>query len=171
MLRPLERADADPMQILFPQWEIVRYMKSRVPWPYPADGANRFVELSLSAMERGEQWHWTLRPKTGPGLLIGVIGLRKNEGDNRGFWLALPWQGRNLMIEAADAVTDYWFYTLKFPLLRTSKATLNAASRRISEKQGMRLVETGEGNYVSGRLPRQVWEITDEEWNARRRAK
>ena len=36
------------------------------------------------------------------------------------------------MTEAADAVTDYWFNTLKFPVLRVPKAAANIASRRVS---------------------------------------
>jgi len=31
LLRPLEIADAEQVQILFPQWEIVRYLANRVP--------------------------------------------------------------------------------------------------------------------------------------------
>ena len=67
-----------------------------------------------------------------------------------------------------NAATDYWFETLGFPLLRVPKAAANTASRRISEKQGMRLVETKESEYVSGRLVTEVWEITAEEWRARK---
>jgi RimJ/RimL family protein N-acetyltransferase len=58
---------------------------------------------------------------------------------------------------------------VKFPVLRTSKAAENVASRRISEKQGMRLVATVETDYVAGRLPAEIWEIAAEEWDARRR--
>jgi ribosomal-protein-alanine N-acetyltransferase len=170
-LRPLERADAQQIQALFPHWEIVRYLRSVVPWPYPTDGAERFLDHALAANARGEEWHWTLRLKTDPGALIGAISLMTKKEDNRGFWMGLPWQGRGWMTEAADAVTDFWFYTLKFPVLRTSKAAENAASRRISEKQGMRLVATQEANYVAGRLPREIWEITAEQWKARRSAK
>jgi RimJ/RimL family protein N-acetyltransferase len=72
------------------------------------------------------------------------------------------------MSEACNAATDYWFETLGFPLLRVPKAAANTASRRISEKQGMRLVETKESEYVSGRLVTEVWEITAEEWRARK---
>jgi RimJ/RimL family protein N-acetyltransferase len=42
----------------------------------------------------------------------------------------------------------------------------NTTSRRISEKQGMRLVGFGEKDYVSGRLPSEIWEITADEWRA-----
>jgi ribosomal-protein-alanine N-acetyltransferase len=39
ILRPLELADAKQIQVLFPYWEIVRYLTNRVSWPYPPDGA------------------------------------------------------------------------------------------------------------------------------------
>jgi [ribosomal protein S5]-alanine N-acetyltransferase len=172
LLRPLELADAEQIQILFPHWEIVRYLANRVPWPYPADGALQYVrDMALPAMKRGEAWHWTLRLKTAPDQMIGFISLMKSEKENRGFWMGLPWQGRGLMSEACDAVTDYWFNVLKFPVLRAPKATQNAASRGISEKQGMRMIATEERDYVSGRLPGGIWEITAGEWHKRRRRK
>jgi ribosomal-protein-alanine N-acetyltransferase len=170
LLRPLELADAAQAQMLFPQWEIVRFLNERVPWPYPPDGALTFYrDVALPAVERGQAWHWTLRLKSNPGQLIGNISLMRGENDNRGFWLAPQWQGQGLMSEACETVTDFWFSTLRFPILRVAKAIANAASRRISEKQGMRVVATVERDHVSGRLPAEVWEITAEEWNAHRR--
>jgi len=170
LLRPLELADAEQTQVLFPHWEIVRYLAKTVPWPYPPDGAyTYYCDKALPAMDRGDEWHWTLRLKTEPERLIGSIGLIKNGPINRGFWLGLPWHGQGLMTEACEVVTDYWFNTLKFPLLRAPKAVANTPSRRISERSGMRLVATEEHEYVSGRLPTEIWEITAEEWNARRR--
>jgi len=61
-------------------------------------------------------------------------------------------------------VTDYWFQVLNFPVLRVPKAIANAASRRISEKQGMRIIDREDRDYVSGRLPSEIWETTAEEW-------
>jgi [ribosomal protein S5]-alanine N-acetyltransferase len=72
------------------------------------------------------------------------------------------------MTEACEAVTDYWFDVLRFPVLRAPKAIANEASRRISAKQGMRVISTEDRDYVSGRLPSEIWEITAEEWRARR---
>ena len=169
MLRPLELADADQAQILFPHWEIVKHLAAVVPWPYPPDGARQFYEqVALPAMARGEQWTWSIRLKTAPHQLIGSISLIKGEHENRGFWLGLPWHGQGLMTEASDAVTDFWFDVLKFPVLRVPKAIANTASRRISEKQGMRVVGIVERDYVCGRLPTEIWEITAAEWAARR---
>jgi RimJ/RimL family protein N-acetyltransferase len=169
VLRPLELADADQVQVLFPNWEIVQYLTRRVPWPYPENGAETFYrEVALPAVERGEEWHWTIRLKSAPDRIIGGISLMTTGKDNRGFWLALPWHARGLMTEACDVVTDFWFDTLRFPVLRVSKAVANTASRRISEKQGMRVVATEERDYMCGRLPAEIWEITAEEWGAQR---
>jgi RimJ/RimL family protein N-acetyltransferase len=167
ILRPLAMADAPQIQREFPQWEIVRYLLKRVPWPYPPDGAEHYCrDIALPQIERGEAWHWTLRLAAQPDRVIGIISLVKGEEDNRGFWLGLPWQGQGLMSEACAWANDYWFETLGFPVLRVAKAAANAASRRISERQGMRLVGVIEKDYVSGRLPSEVWEITAEEWRA-----
>jgi RimJ/RimL family protein N-acetyltransferase len=171
VLRPLELADANQTQVLFPQWEVVRYLRKIVPWPYPADGAYTYYrDVALPAVERGDEWTCTLCLGSAPDQLIGAISLFRSETDNRGFWLGLPWHRQGLMTEACDAVTDYWFEVLKFPVLRVPKAIANAGSRRISEKQGMRVIATEERDYVSGRLPSEIWEITAEEWRRRRSA-
>jgi RimJ/RimL family protein N-acetyltransferase len=92
--------------------------------------------------------------------------LVKSDEVNRGFWLGLPWHGQGLMSEACVWVNDYWFETLGFPVLRVAKAVENTTSRRISEKQGMRVVREVERDYVCGRVPSEIWEITAEEWRA-----
>ena len=169
LLRPLELADAEQVQVLFPHWEIVRHLHARIPWPYPPDGARQFYEhVELPAMARGEHWTWSIVLKARPDQLIGSISLMRGEHENRGFWLGLPWHGQGLMSEASDAVTDFWFDVLKFPVLRVPKAIANTASRRISQKQGMRVIATVERDYVCGRLPAEIWEISAAEWNRRR---
>ena len=172
LLRPLALADAEQVQRIFPQWEIVRYLNAVVPWPYPPDGALTYYrDRALPAMERGDEWHWTLRLKTNPDQIVGAIGLIRGDGDNRGFWLAPEWHRQGLMTEAVIAVNDYWFEVLGFPVLRAPKAIANAGSRRISEKTGMRIIQAEERNLVSGRLPSELWEVTAEEWRAFRKQK
>ena len=167
VLRPLELADAEQIQRVFPQWEIVRYLAAVVPWPYPPNGAFHYIHgIALPAIARGELWQWTIRLKAEPQKIIGSIDLRTKENENRGFWLDPRWHRQGLMTEACDTVTDFWFETLKYPMLRAPKAVLNSASRRISQKQGMRLVATEERDYVSGRYLSEIWEITAEEWRA-----
>ena len=166
-LRPLDLADAPEIQALFPQWEIVRYLNHRVPWPYPADGALTYIrDLALPAMKLGAEWHWSIRRMHASGL-IGVVSLIDKPGNNRGFWLDPACQGQGLMTEACNAITDYWFDVLDREVLQAPKATANIRSRRISERSGMRLIATEVHPYVAGRLPAEIWEITREEWRGR----
>jgi RimJ/RimL family protein N-acetyltransferase len=170
LLRPLEVGDALQAQVLFPFWEIVRYMDAVVPWPYPADGALAFFRtVAIPAMERGEAWHWSVRLKEDPEQLIGAINVKCGARENRGLWIGIPWQERGIATEACAAVNDFWFDVLAFPTLRVGKAAANEPSRRISIREGMRLVATEEREFVSGRLPAEVWEISAAEWRARRR--
>jgi ribosomal-protein-alanine N-acetyltransferase len=176
LLRPLELADATQVQPLFARWEIVEFLNDKVPWPFPEDGVlSYYREVALPTIERGEEWHWTLRLKERPEQIIGSIGLRRDmmrsaaedhAAHNRGFWLGTAWHGQGLMTEAVVVVNDFWFDVLGFGVLRVSKAVANGTSRRISEKTGMRVVGTGENGYVSGRWPSEMWEITAEEWRA-----
>jgi RimJ/RimL family protein N-acetyltransferase len=170
VLRPLTHDDAPALQRRFPRWDVVRYLNPRVPWPYPADGAARFIEICLGEMARGEKHHWSIRLKDGPDELIGSINLWPDDGksrDMRGFWLDPDFQGRGLMTEAADRVTDYAFRDLDWSYLWVSNAEPNRASARIKEKQGARLVDREPFRSVSGEGLRMVWLIEREPWLAR----
>lgn len=165
ILRPLELADAEAIQQHFPHWEVVRYLNALVPWPYPADGALTYLrDIALPAVARCEEWHWSIRLKSAPEQLIGNVSLMNETDNNRGFWLSPLWQGQGLMTEASAAVTQYWFEDLDRSLLRVPKAAPNLASRRLSERTGMRLIHSDEGDFVGGRFPKDLWEITREEW-------
>jgi [ribosomal protein S5]-alanine N-acetyltransferase len=167
LLQPLALEDAEQVQRIFPRWEIVQYLNAVVPWPYPSDGAlSYYRDHALPGIERGNEWHWSLRLKTKPAEILGSIGLFRNNKDNRGFWLAPEWHRQGLMTEAVVAANDYWFDVLGFPVLRAPKALANAGSRRISEKTGMRRIGTEERDLVSGRQICEIWEITAAEWRA-----
>ena len=172
VLRPLRVQDAVQTQPLFARWEIVQYLNGVIPWPFPPDGAERYYrDLAVPAMERGDEWHWTLRLREEPQRIVGAIGLMMREGENRGFWLGEPWQRCGLMTEAVIAANDFWFEVLGFPVLRTQKAVANVASRVISEKTGMRLVGVAEKEFVCGALPAEKWELTAEAWSEWKRAR
>jgi RimJ/RimL family protein N-acetyltransferase len=170
LLRPFALEDAPQIQRLFPQWEIVKYLNAKIPWPYPPDGAEQFLrDSAIPQMAAGDAWHWTLRLLTNPDSIIGAISLVAGEDENRGFWLHPAHRGHGLMTEACIWVNDYWFDTLGRPLLRAPKAIANQGSRRISQRMGMRILRAEDRDFISGRLPSEIWEITAEEWHAWKR--
>jgi ribosomal-protein-alanine N-acetyltransferase len=172
VLCPLRQEDVPAIERRFPQWEVVRYLAARVPWPYPTADAARHVAECLQQMARREKCYWAIFLKGGPADLIGRIDLWPDDGvsrDQRGFWLDPEFQGRGLMTEAAERVTAFAFVELGWPHLWLSNAEANGASGRIKEKQGARLIDREPARYVSGEGTRMVWLLTREEWLARRR--
>lgn len=167
VLRPVRTKDAPVIQRRFPQWEIVRWLDARVPWPYPADGAAAYVAACVDDMNKGRKCHWAIVPNTGTADLIGTIELGPDDGSSRGqrgFWLDPAFQGRGLMSEAADRVTDWAFTKLDWPHLIVTNAQGNHASRRIKEKQGARLIDMRIGHCVEGQVTQMIWQINREDW-------
>jgi RimJ/RimL family protein N-acetyltransferase len=141
-------------------------LTAQVQWPYQAGTVRKnFIEKIGPAIACGEEWHWTLRLKDDPEQIIGLISLYRSDDNNRGFWIGRRWQGKGLMSEAVETITDYWFDTLGFERLRVPKAIDNAPSRRISERTGMRVIAKEERDYVCGRFMSELWEITADEWH------
>lgn len=166
MLRPLQLDDAADLQASFNHWEVVRYLTHHVPWPYPDGEALRYLhEDALPAMEDGEEWHWSIRLRDDHSL-IGSVCVMDETDNNRGFWLAPPYQGQGLMWEVCEVINHFWFETLQRPALRVAKSALNEASCRLSMREGMRLVETREDQFVCGRTEEQIWELSREQWRA-----
>jgi RimJ/RimL family protein N-acetyltransferase len=171
ILRPVRAADAPAVQRGFSQWEVVRLLSAKIPWPYPEGGAAANMPNALGEMERGEQCHWAVTPRGGGDELIGWINIWPDDGvsrDQRGFWLDPAFWGQGLMSEAAERVTEFAFLELGWPHLWLCNAETNTASHRIKEKQGARLVDRTPANYVSGPGVRVTWLLTREAWLARR---
>ncbi|HET6971375.1 MAG TPA: GNAT family N-acetyltransferase [Phenylobacterium sp.] len=170
ILRPLEERDAAATQRIFPQWEVVRYLLAKVPWPYPADGAATNMADCLAKRARGEQLYWAITLKGGDDELVGRIDLRPDDGDHemRGFWLDPQLAGQGLMTEAAEAVTAFVFEGVGWDELWVTNAASNRASSRIKTKQGFELMGVTRGQFVFGEDDREVWRLTRAAWTARR---
>lgn len=171
ILRPIRFSDAEQIQRLFPQWEVVRWLNARVPWPYPADGAATNMIESLAQRELGEKLFWAITLR-GDDDLRGRIDLwpaEEGARDMRGFWLDPALHGQGLMLEAADAVTGYAFDVLAWAELFLTNAVANQASARIKEKQGAVEIGREPADYVSGPGERQNWRLTPTDWRTRPR--
>lgn len=173
ILRPLEARDTAAVQRIFPQWELVRWLHAGIPWPYPEDGAATNMAQCLERRAKNERFFWAITLKGGDDALVGRIDLWPFDGqvrDTRGFWLDPELWGQGLMTEAADAVTDYAFRDLGWPVLYLTNALANRGSARVKEKQGAELIDVESRAYVSGPSEGQVWRLTREAWLARRPA-
>lgn len=173
LLCPLSQADAAGVQKHFPHWGIVQNLLRVVPWPYPADGAQQYIDAFLPKMAAGTDMIWSIRLKEylGDSLrdeAIGIVHLHDVHlpVSSRGFWLAIPHQGRGYMSEAVTAVNDFAFDELKIEAFLIKTARGNRASSRVKEKTGavLQRIEKAEGEYHGDFKEREVWSLTAADW-------
>jgi len=168
ILRPLALSDATAMQRHFNNWNIVKNLASFVPWPYPDDGAETFINQQLEKVAAGgEIYHWVLVLKSGDGQAIGNIHFlpqRKKPKGNRGFWLAESYWNRGLMTEAVAAVNDFAFRTLGVESFYVCNVASNSASRRVKQKTGAEFIGYVKLLHRNGQSKSEQWKVTRENW-------
>jgi len=102
-LQPFSYNNVDAYARHFIDYEVVRHLSSKVPWPYPTDGVKTFFNHVMP--HQGEsRWSWTLRCEPHLDTIIGAIELwTPGIPEHRGFWLGRAFWGHGYMTLAAEA--------------------------------------------------------------------
>lgn len=150
----------------FVDYDVIRYLSSEVPWPYPENGVKDYLEHIVLPQQGDGHWVWGIFLKEQPDQLIGTIDLRREgKPEHRGFWLGKSFWGRGIMTEANFPVLDYAFAELGFERLTFANALGNVGSRRIKEKTGAQLIGQREATFVDpGFSACEIWELRKENW-------
>ena len=165
LLKPLDWRHVDDIQKNFEDYDVVRYLSALVPWPYPRDGAQKFLEMVLPSQGQ-DRWLWAIFVKPEEDESVGVVDLwRPGRPENRGFWLARKHWSKGYMTEAVVPITDYAFETLGFEVLRFTNAVGNVASRRVKEKSGASFLGTRAATFVDPAITEnELWELSKVAW-------
>lgn len=169
ILRPVCLADAPAMQAHFSNWNVIKWIGD-VPWPYPEDGAQSYIQRRLNEARSREIYFWGIFLKSHPAELIGTIEYRffENDDENRGFWLAEDHWGKGIMTRAVILTQDYVFFELGKPRLLMRSLATNLASKAIKERTGARVIGQSYGSYHDGTQLEDVWDVTVVSWQAAR---
>jgi RimJ/RimL family protein N-acetyltransferase len=163
-LRPIATTDVDLIVDLDADPEVVRFISGGEPTS-PAE-ATRIVERSLGH-------RWMAFDRDGDGF-VGWFGLRPSGGYERelGYRLRRACWGRGLATEGALALIDIAFTRLDARRVWAQTMTVNAASRAVMERCGMRYVRTFHLEWpepIAGTEHGDVeYELTRAAWAARR---
>jgi RimJ/RimL family protein N-acetyltransferase len=134
LLRPISLDDVDALVGLDADPEVMRYITGGAPTPRPE--AERIVARSIGH-------RWVAHERDG-NHFAGWFGLRPSAGSDRELGYRLPracW-GRGLATEGARALVDLAFTELGASRVWAQTMTVNARSRRVMERCGLRYVRT-----------------------------
>lgn len=112
---------------------------TRLPDPYPPDGAARFIAEATAARAEGTAYAFAVLAE---GTLVGSCGLKEVQGGEAelGYWIGVPYWGRGYATEAARLVALFAFETLGLRRLHAHTLVRNPSSGRVLEKVGFRAV-------------------------------
>ncbi len=166
LLKPITLTDAPSYQKHFSDYEVIRNLHVKVPWPFPQDGAEDYIKNHILPKQGKDRWIWGLFLNEHPGELIGGIELwREGTPENRGFWLGRKNWGKGLMTEAVVSVMNFAFFEAGFNKLIFSNPVGNQGSHRIKEKTGATLLRIETGAFVDPAFTqREIWELPKEKW-------
>ena len=138
-LRLLRVGDAEPIFVLFNNWNVVRWLSSP-PWPYTLEHARDWVSQHDQTNSDDEPRHYVIMLGD---ALIGVIGWRpqmaaptREAGPHIGYWLGEPYWGQGLMTEALGGVVHHLFASRPTSVIYSGVFAGNIASLRVQEKIG-----------------------------------
>ncbi|HZU87756.1 MAG TPA: GNAT family N-acetyltransferase [Stellaceae bacterium] len=168
-LRWPRAGDAPAIQRYSSKWEVARYT-ARIPHPYPAGEAERYILAARQANAAGQDLILAIASNRGKREPFGMISLESRlEGRlTLGYALAPEAWGKGYATEAARAIIDASFLlTHAVEILATARIE-NLASRRVLEKCGFVHQGVGrEGAPARGglvdidrfRLERSAWAV------------
>lgn len=168
IIREVTLADAPSYQQNFADYDVIQFLSSNVPWPYPENGAETYLSQLVIPNQGKTRWHWGIFLKSNPTELIGAVELFvPGLPENRGFWLAKKYWNKGYMTEAVKPVTEFAFNTLKLDKLIFANAIQNNRSRRVKEKSGAKYLETRPAKYVNPKFTlAEFWELSRTDWES-----
>lgn len=137
-LRPFRLQDGPRVQQLAGERQVAE-MTGNIPYPYPDGAAGDWIRHHDGEWKRGEIFTFAIARREDDDC-IGAISLSVTPYDWRaelGYWLGIPYWNQGYMTEAAYAVLQFAFETLKLNRVYARHYPRNPASGRVMQKIGM----------------------------------
>jgi ribosomal-protein-alanine N-acetyltransferase len=144
-VRPKTAADAESFHAVYGDDEVMRFSGGSFT---TLERSREFVAAHMRHQDVHGFSMWSLVHRGTPTLLGDVGFLAHEDGVEIGWHLRRNAWGRGYATEAARACLAYGFDRLKFTRVSAFTESANAASLRVIEKLGMRLVRRGADDGV-----------------------
>jgi RimJ/RimL family protein N-acetyltransferase len=155
-LRALDDADVEDIHYLYSDQDVARYLM-RLPSPYSRGAAQRFVADAQADLARGAAYVLEIVQRD-IGVFVGVVALRIPSHDPAltdeeraeenglgilGYSITPPFWNRGFATEAGRRMIAFAFDELGLVRLQATAPRANAASRRVLDRLGFAIEETG----------------------------
>ncbi len=139
ILEPLALAHARSLTRFARLWEVARFT-ANIPHPYPPGCADNFAKQSVEQRRSGGGWVFAVHYEED---VIGVVDITLSPDRRNGElgYAFAPWAwGHGFATEAARALINFGFGTLRLDVIEAFAMVENPASCRVLAKAGMRRI-------------------------------
>lgn len=166
ILKGVTETDVKFITKYFVDYEVIRHLAHAVPWPYPENGVEEYIQNVVLPNQGKGRWTWGIYLKESPNEIIGSVDLWiEGTPENRGFWLARKYWNQGIMTEAMYPIIDFAFDDVGFEKLIFANALGNIRSRKVKEKTGCKLIDVTPCKFVDpGFTEQEIWELSKEDW-------
>lgn len=109
---------------------------TRLPHPYPAGGAEKFIAAQLADGKDGKSHVFAILDDEDVVGVCGIHGIAGNVAQEMGYWIGRPFWGQGYATFGVGALLDHSFRTLRLGVVKATALESNLASRRVLEKSG-----------------------------------
>ncbi|MGB3722140.1 MAG: GNAT family protein [Pacificimonas sp.] len=142
LLRPVWAQDRDGLIAGLDNWNVAQ-MLGRLPWPYGLAEANAFIAIQEDMPAHRNSLSIFLRTPSRLYLVGGAsVEDRARRGLELGYWIAESHWGQGIAVEAASAMLEMAFLSLRAPVVSAGHYVDNPASGKVLRKLGFQA--TGE---------------------------
>jgi len=113
---------------------------TRLPVPYPKDGASQYIEQCLAEQAMGKTMAFAILNSTGLVGLCGLHGIRGDGHAEAGYWIGRPFWGQGYASQAVGKLLEVAFKKSRLARVQAEALELNQRSRRVLEKNGFKLI-------------------------------
>jgi ribosomal-protein-alanine N-acetyltransferase len=115
---------------------------TRMPDPYPDDGAATWIAHAVPLCAAGEWFVFVITRNDGQAVgMIGLIG-EKERGTEMGYWIGGPFMNHGHATEAVRLLLEFAFGELGLDRVFATPLERNVASRRVLEKNSLEVART-----------------------------
>ncbi len=138
ILRNVNPLDSEGLVMLANDRSIADMMNGSIPFPYPSDVADKWIEKHHQDNLNSQAMSWIITYKDKKAL-IGSIQLRLDESRKSArfsYWLGKPYWNQGITTEAARSVLKFGFEQLGLDKIEAEVFQRNPASRAVLLKLG-----------------------------------
>jgi len=140
---------------------------TRIPHPYPIDGARRFIEDQARARAEGRCYVFVIKDRHEVVGVCGIHDVANGEARELGYWIGQQFWGRGYATFGVKMVLQFAFQNLSLARVGASVLQSNVASQRVLAKNGFQLLRIEKHNDPLLKRPDEmqaVYEITRSQW-------